>query len=327
MDKVSILVPIYGVEKFIGRCVRSLFMQTYENIEYIFVDDCTLDESIRIVKEELLHYPTRVNQVKIVRHQTNRGLAAARNTALEHATGKYLLNVDSDDYLEYDAVSMLYEQAESKKADIVVFDSYIEYLSNRHKMHEPFKEDRIEYVKSLLQMEVTPSVWSRFFRRDLYIRSNVRAIEGVNHGEDLCVTPRLIYNAHEIVKLDKCLYNYVQYNNGSYSNNITMKSFDNMIQVCDVLNMYFNSVNDAELFQDSLSVLKLRVKIYLFKHMDMMYYPKIAKLFLCIEDKSKHLLLPTEKLVLLLSKYKLFILLRAYLGCGVFVNKYILLKY
>ena len=75
--KVSILVPVYGVEKYIERCVRSLFEQTYENIEYVFVDDCTKDKSIEILNSVLAEYPNRKKQAKILHHDKNRGLSHA----------------------------------------------------------------------------------------------------------------------------------------------------------------------------------------------------------------------------------------------------------
>ena len=95
--KVSILVPVYGVEKYIERCARSLFEQTYEDLEYIFVDDCSPDNSIEILKNTLENYPKRKEQVKIIHHDKNQGLSGARNTALSHATGDYVIFVDSDD--------------------------------------------------------------------------------------------------------------------------------------------------------------------------------------------------------------------------------------
>ena len=91
MYLVSILVPVYGVEKYIERCARSLFEQTYENLEYIFVDDCTPDKSIEILKRVIEDYPNRKNQVRIIHHEHNRGLAAARNTALDAATSEFYL--------------------------------------------------------------------------------------------------------------------------------------------------------------------------------------------------------------------------------------------
>ena len=107
MYKVSILVPIYGVEQYIDRCARSLFEQTYPNLEYVFVNDCTKDRSVEVLRKVLEAYPEKGNAVKIVDHERNRGLAAARNTALAHATGEFVCLVDSDDWLELNALELL----------------------------------------------------------------------------------------------------------------------------------------------------------------------------------------------------------------------------
>ena len=94
MLKISILTPIYGVEKYIEQCARSLFEQSYASIEYIFVDDCTHDKSIGILQSLLKEYPERAQQVRIIHHDRNRGVGAARQTALMAATGDYLLFAD-----------------------------------------------------------------------------------------------------------------------------------------------------------------------------------------------------------------------------------------
>ena len=105
--KVSILIPVYGVEKYIERCARSIFEQTYQNLDIVFVDDCTPDKSIEILRRVLDDYPERKAQTRIIRHEHNQGLAAARNTAVAAATGTFLTHVDSDDWLELDAVEEL----------------------------------------------------------------------------------------------------------------------------------------------------------------------------------------------------------------------------
>ena len=105
MMKVSILVPVYGVEKYIEKCAVSLFEQSYEDIEYIFVNDCTPDRSIEVLRATIARYPQRQKQVVIIDHDVNRGLGAARHTATEWAaTGELVMHVDSDDYLMPHAV-------------------------------------------------------------------------------------------------------------------------------------------------------------------------------------------------------------------------------
>ena len=97
--KVSVIVPIYKVERFIARCVTSLMKQTLQDVEYIFVDDATPDQSLSILQEVLVAYPERKKYVKILHHKDNQGLPAARNTGLEVSEGEYIFHCDSDDYV------------------------------------------------------------------------------------------------------------------------------------------------------------------------------------------------------------------------------------
>ena len=120
--KVSILVPIYGVERFIERCAISLFEQTYHNIEYIFVNDCTKDKSISVLENIIERFPQRKPFVKIINHKHNKGLAGARNTAVESATGDFIMHVDSDDYVDKEIVAKAVLKQQENNADIVVID-------------------------------------------------------------------------------------------------------------------------------------------------------------------------------------------------------------
>ena len=116
---VSILVPIYGVEKYIRRCAISLFEQTYFNIEYIFVNDCTNDDSIIILENVINQYPNRQSQIKIIQHETNKGLGEARNTAVAAANGDYLFHVDSDDYIDPYCIEKCVKKQLDTNADVV----------------------------------------------------------------------------------------------------------------------------------------------------------------------------------------------------------------
>ncbi|MBQ1779984.1 MAG: glycosyltransferase family 2 protein, partial [Bacteroidales bacterium] len=137
MYQVSILVPIYEVEKYIERCARSLFEQTYDNLEYIFVDDCSPDKSMEILEQVMEDYPNRKKQVRIIRHEHNRGLAAARNTALDAATSPFITHVDSDDYLSLDAIHLLVNKQVETDADIVSGNYFVIESNRIKKAYEP----------------------------------------------------------------------------------------------------------------------------------------------------------------------------------------------
>ena len=100
MVRVSVVVPIYNVSQYIERCVRSLFEQTLQDIEYIFVNDCTPDASIAILEKLMEEYPARKKQSQVIHHEKNQGLACSRIDGVKVATGKYIIHCDSDDWVD-----------------------------------------------------------------------------------------------------------------------------------------------------------------------------------------------------------------------------------
>mgnify|MGYP000541624267 CR=1 FL=1 len=108
---VSVIVPIYGVEPYIEKCARSLFEQSLENMVFIFVNDCTPDKSVEILRQVIEDYPRRYLQIQIIEHEENRGLAMARNSGLLIAKGEYIIHCDSDDWVELDMYEEMYEKA------------------------------------------------------------------------------------------------------------------------------------------------------------------------------------------------------------------------
>ena len=125
MPKVSVIVPVYGVEKYIDRCARSLFEQTLDDIEYLFIDDCTPDRSIDILQQVLDEYPQRKPQVVIHRMEKNSGQAAVRKWGMQNATGEYVIHCDSDDWVDTDMYRAMYEKAKEEEADVVVCDYFV----------------------------------------------------------------------------------------------------------------------------------------------------------------------------------------------------------
>lgn len=257
--KISLLVPVYGVEKYIAKCARSLFGQTYPDIEYVFVNDATRDRSIEVLREVMAEYPEREGQVKIVEHAANRGLSAARNTALDNATGDYVWHIDSDDFIAHDAVAQLVTRAAAEDADMVVFDiNEVCASSVRHHANH-IGSGVEEYVARLLLRKTLVSVCCSLVRRELF--NNVRFIEGVSYGEDYVTSPRAAFYARKIVKLDAPLYNYVVCNTGSITRNIDRKCVEDLVRSVDILAEFFAHTPYAEYIPQ----MKLRNKIDLIK--------------------------------------------------------------
>lgn len=276
--KVSILVPVYSVEKYIERCVRSLFEQTYENIEYIFVDDCTKDKSIEILNSVLAEYPDRKKQTKILHHDKNRGLSAARNTALDASTGDYLMHVDSDDYLREDAIFLLVARISQKSSQVLIFGYSIVKCDGIFPV--PLQvEDKVSLINNYLSNRVPASMWNKFYDSKFYKATEVRSEEGINQGEDYVVVPRIIYKAERIDWLEDTLYYYEQSNVSSYSNNINETSINNMKRADDLLFGFFINVEDKDKFARSLKVLYARSALFLLKTGNRESWSKIGSVY------------------------------------------------
>lgn len=250
--KVSILVPIYGVEKYISKCANSLFGQSYDNIEFVFVDDCTPDNSIKVLQEVLELYPHRKASVKIVRHEFNQGLSAARNTALDNSTGDYVMHVDSDDYLDEKAVEACVESAIKTSADVVRLAITMDY--GERKVDWNFSvTNKDEYLRQILRREVPITVWGILYKKDMLIKSGVRSIDGISFGEDYCTLPRIIFNSTKVSYVENVKYNYLMFNTNSLTARYSHKTYLDAINTISTLENFFFS-NGREKFRNEFQI-------------------------------------------------------------------------
>lgn len=324
MTKVSIIVPIYGVEKYIERCANSLLSQTYSNIEFIFVDDATKDNSIGVLESVISHYPDRKNQCVILHHEKNKGLSGARNTGVSHFSGDYLLHVDGDDYLEVDAVEQLVRFVEDNPSDIVIFDSYSVSENGKNIRSTPYK-NKITLLRDTILKTIPPSIWNKMYSSRLYRSGyDTMSVEGINHGEDYATTPRLIYYAETISKLNKPLYNYVIYNEESYTKNITMKSVESMLKADEKLfNFFKDKTVEGIKISDILYLAKLRTKTGLLKRQNIDLYPQISSVYNDVPSKYKKMLSLSDRLLLYLIDLRLYKLACIYSNFGLKVARLI----
>ena len=225
--KVSVIIPIYKVEKFITRCTTSLMEQTLQDVEFIFVDDATPDNSIALLQEVLAIYPNRKEQVKLVRHETNQGLPAARNTGLAEASGEYIFHCDSDDFVEPNMLEKLYIEATAKDADIVWCDWWLSFEKNERYMKQPEYTTPVEALKGMLSGVMKFNVWNKLVKRRLYTDCHITFPAGYGMGEDMTMM-RLFARAKKVVYLPKAFYHYVQLNSGAFSKTYSERHLDEL---------------------------------------------------------------------------------------------------
>ena len=215
MYRVSILIPVYGVEKYIERCARSLFEQTYADLEFIFVNDCSPDQSVDVLRKVISDYPAREKGVSIISHQHNRGLAAARNTALDHATGEFVCVVDSDDWMEFDAIERLVNKQMETSADIVAGNVIMHMVDGDVPFYEGEFTSKVDFVLRQMQRSWDHSIWRRIIRRSIYEDYHIRCIEGCDMTEDRYQMVQLAYYAASFAKIDEIVYHYERRNESS----------------------------------------------------------------------------------------------------------------
>lgn len=221
-NNVSVIIPIYKVEAFIERCATTLLEQTLHEVEYIFVDDATPDHSIQILEEVVARYPERKEQVRIVHHEENMGLPAARNTGLTLATGEYIFHCDSDDYVEPTMLEELYHAAKTQEADIVWCDWYLTFAENERYMKQPSFSTPMEALKAMLSGRMKYNVWNKLVRRSLYADNQIEFPAGYGMGEDMTMM-MLFAHAQKIAYVPKAYYHYIKTNTNAFSQTYSNK--------------------------------------------------------------------------------------------------------
>lgn len=226
---ISVVVPVYNMEKFLSRCVDSILRQTYESLEIILVDDCSTDESAKIIKQ----YIERDDRIKSVSHKKNMGLFQARISGIKVAHGKYLAFVDSDDYLSVDWFRTLAKKAEETDADITVgewcfdFNGRIEYCN-----FDPFRmKDYIlegdQILKTFMMQEGRSFSWTilvnKLYRKDLWNRCLPDFVRfSKEHGhmlmwEDITFSSGLWTHANKVVNVHNIYYYYYKHREAATS--------------------------------------------------------------------------------------------------------------
>ena len=229
--------------------------QTLDDVEFIFVDDCSTDESLAVLKRVLNDYPQRQPQTRIIHHSENCGLPAARNTGLAAATGDYIFHCDSDDFIERDALQSMYEAAVKVDADIVYTDWYLTYPEKQRLMRCPSYGTPEKALQGLLHGTMKYNVWNKLVRRSLYINNHIRFPKGHGMGEDMTMI-LLFAKARSVTYLPKGTYHYVRQNENAFTAARSEESYrDLLFNANRVINALTGIVPDED-----LACFKLNVK-------------------------------------------------------------------
>lgn len=254
MELVSVVVPIYNVEQYLDRCIQSIQSQTYENLEIVLVDDGSPDNCGKICDQ----YASKDQRIRVI-HKENGGLSDARNAGVKIVTGKYLLFIDSDDFVAEDLVQKTVESAELNHSDIVLFD-YQRLESN----------DTIEVCSisgipenQSFSLEDYPEVlfksisaWNKLFSREFYMNSEIQFPVGYYY-EDLGSSPKYLFAAKRITYVKEPFYNYVIREGSIMSAAKEEKNYHDRCKMIEAVKAYYRQKEAYDKYIKELEFLTL----------------------------------------------------------------------
>lgn len=255
MPKVSVIIPIYSVESFIEKCARSLFEQTLDDIEYLFIDDCTPDKSIVILKNVLDEYPNRKSQVIIHRMDRNSGQAKVREWGMKNASGDFVIHCDSDDWVDRTMYEKLYRLAVSSNSDISICDYQLHNGVDQIAIKQGlFKYDSIENViNDSVHDKIAWAVWNKMIRRDFYFAHIIYPEN--NMGEDMAIILQIYSHNPRICYVKEPLYYYFV-NPHSIMNNVTKEStLRNFLQLKNNVECLALGLKKNNKYEDYLNII------------------------------------------------------------------------
>lgn len=256
---VSVIIPIYNVEKFVAECLNSITSQTYHNLEILCVNDHGSDNSMNIIES----LATKDKRIKILDYGKNMGVSQARNYGIENSNGNFIYFIDSDDFIDLDYIGSMVKNVAD--FDILQNNNFCEYRSENNK----------KLVK--LKNKISPNIWNKFYKSDFLIKNNIRFPTGIKMGEDL----HFNYNCQSLTDN----IGFVNLSNYYYrqSENSAVKRLRSENDILDMFHALFKTLKDNK----ALDKLPMPLN-HLRRHMDVaenrtkMFY-KIRNFFIEIK--------------------------------------------
>lgn len=285
---VSVIIPIYNVENYITRCVKSVQNQTYNDIEIILVDDGSPDKSGRII-DEIARYDSRIKVI----HKSNRGVSSARNAGLDNASGEWVSFVDGDDWVETDYISYLLDTAERIGCDIVMGHSFFT-IDNSDSYDKEYSVTSTDAQRRIYNGDIFVAVWNKLYNLNLLKKHNIRFNEDIWYGEGMLFNIQCLQYVDKVAIGEKAVYHQ------TFNPNSAMRSFNLKSNYCGLKSMDIQ----GELLSDKSVIKEWRYHRYRFNRsiIDGLIRSKQEvehkeDLDKCIHDLRKNLWIPltTEK--------------------------------
>ena len=215
--RISLVAPVYGVEKYIAKFAESVLDQTYQDIQFVFVNDGTKDRSMDILRQLIEERYAHLKQRILIVDKENGGLPSARKAGLDVAEGEYILFADSDDWLETDAVEKVMAKADETDADIVYFDLVKEYghRTSYKRERDYTGKTKEDFIVNMFNYKSFGYTVTKCFKRKLYT-DNVIYMPKLGMHEDIYLMSQIIFYAGSLVHIPEALYHYRKDNPDSF---------------------------------------------------------------------------------------------------------------
>ena len=200
MEKVSIIIPVYNVEKYLEKCLDSVVNQTFENIEILVVNDGTKDNSQNIIDEYKKKYPQKIKSFI----KENGGLSDARNYGIKNATGEYITFIDSDDYIDKEMIEKLYSKIKECNADISVCECYFKYETKQKRVEINIENN--DTIENLIT-KLFPTAWGKLYKREIF--TDIEFKKGIWFEDFECLM-RVYPIIKKVAVVNEPLYYYIQ---------------------------------------------------------------------------------------------------------------------
>lgn len=282
MIKVSVIIPCYNVEEFVGKCIEIVEADSLKEKEIILVNDGSTDDTLKIIKE----YEKKYKNIKVI-NQNNSGQGVARNRGLGISRGEYIMFLDSDDYIAKDTISIMYKFAKKNSSDYVYCD-YYEHYNDHDKFVSNYKTG--DSKKDAIVANFAP--WAKLISKDLIDSINFKFCEG-KIFEDVAVIPHLAASSNKPTYLNKALFYYNMTNSSTTRKKEYDQKFEDIIYISDYIYELFSNSNYLNLYQDEIKFIYLEgiVRTGVLKFAD--YNEGVKKINVLrknVNDKVSHLL-------------------------------------
>lgn len=287
--KISVIVPVYNVEQYLPRCIDSILSQTFTDFELLLIDDGSTDKSGMICDE----YAKKDKRIRVF-HKENGGISATREFGINHVNGQFIQFVDSDDWIEFNMLELMYNQAITTSADIVGCN-FIQEFENKSLKTKTVYDDKEHFILSVIS-NYWGVLWKLLIRHQLFVKYNIHFPTGINGGEDYFVVTQLLLNCDRVSFVDFYLYHYVRYNNVSFISTPSFEKLMYQVKATYLVDDFLKKMSKERNYTSALERRKAATKVaiinnYFWKGYSLYPELKLNSIFLIHGKKNRLLLL------------------------------------